>query len=143
MITESSTTVVPQDVFQNIDTLNDQVENLKRELSQALEIWQSTLAEEKKKFSDLLEHKELAWQEQEAHWARQNQGYEERLAELKFEFESRLKQAEQNATRSLNELDDVWQRDKLEWGPAAQSAWPDQRRELEEKNRDLEQELAQ
>lgn len=48
MPTEPSSAVVPPEVFQNIETLNGQVESLQRELRQALEVWQTTLAEEKK-----------------------------------------------------------------------------------------------
>jgi Skp family chaperone for outer membrane proteins len=142
MITETSSTVVPPEVFENIQTLNGQVENLQRELTQALEVWQATLADEKQKFEELLARKELAFQEQDGQWARQNQAYEERLAEMKTEFETRLSQTEQNATRALSDLDDAWQRDKLEWGPAAPSEWPAERRELQEKVKALEDELA-
>jgi hypothetical protein len=143
MVTEASPSVVPPEIFQNIDTLNGQVESLQRELTQALDVWQTTLADEKKKFEDLLEHKELASQEQEAQWGRQKEAFEERLFEIKSEFETRLLQTEQNATRSLSELDDAWQRDKLEWGPAAQATWPAERRQLEDKVQALEEELAQ
>jgi hypothetical protein len=143
MITEPSSTVVPPDVFETIATLNGQVEHLKTELAQALEIWQSTLADEKKKFEDLLVRKELAFQEQESQWGRQSQAYEERLFELQSEFESRAKQAEQNATRALHELDDNWQRDKLEWGPIAQTEWRAQKQELETRAQALEQDLVQ
>jgi hypothetical protein len=143
MITEHSSAVVPPEVFENIQTLNGQVENLQRELSQALEVWQGTLADEKKKFEELLERKALASQEQDGQWARQNQAYEERLVEMKAEFETRLTQTGQNATRALSDLDDAWQRDKLAWGPVAQSEWPTERRELEIKVNALEQELTQ
>jgi hypothetical protein len=143
MITEPSSAVVPPEVFQNIETLNAQVESLQRELRQALEVWQTTLAEEKKTFEALLERKELAFQEQDGQWTRQNQSYEERLSEMKAEFDVRLLQTEQNAARSLSDLDDAWQRDKLEWGPAAQSQWPDERRALEDKIQSLEAEIAQ
>ncbi len=142
MVTESDTPVAPPKVLQNIETLNGQVANLQRELTQALDVWQTTLADEKKKFEDLLEHKELASQEQDSQWARQRLAFEERLAEIKTEFETRLLQTEQNATRALSELDDVWQRDKLEWGPAAQAQWPAERRELENHVQALEEELA-
>jgi chromosome segregation ATPase len=143
MVTESSSAVVPPEVIQNIDTLNGQVENLQRELTQAFEVWQTTIADEKKRFEDLLEHKGLAFQEQDGQWARQKEAFEERLVEIKSEFESRLIQTEQNATRALSELDDAWQRDKLEWGPGAQAKWPAERRELEDKIQSLEEELAQ
>jgi len=143
MVTEASPSVVPPEIFQNIDTLNGQVESLQRELTQALDVWQTTLADEKKKFEDLLEHKELASQEQEAQWGRQKEAFEERLFEIKSEFETRLLQTEQNTTRALSELDDAWQRDKLEWGPAAQATWPAERRQLEDQVRALEEELAQ
>src|SRR6266700_3085331 len=141
MVTESDTPVAPPEVLQNIETLNGQVANLQRELTQALDVWQTTLADEKKKFEDLLERKELASQEQDSQWARQRLAFEERLAEIKTEFETRLLQTEQNATRALSELDDVWQRDKLEWGPAAQAQWPAERRELENHVQALEEEL--
>ncbi len=143
MITEPSAAVVPPEVFENIGTLNGQVENLQRELQQALEVWQTTLAEEKKQIEALLERKDLASQEQAAQWARQSQAYEDRLSELKAEFEARLLQTEQNAARALSDLDDSWQRDKLEWGPAAQSQWPAERRALEEKVGSLEAEISQ
>ena len=140
MITDS-TSAVPTEVFQNIDVLHEKVEKLQRELSQALEVWQGTLNDEKNKFSELLEHKDLAWQEQDVQWTRQCQAYEERLAEMKADFEARLKQTEQNAVRALAELDDAWQRDKLEWGPAARAEWPAQRRELEARAQALEQRI--
>lgn len=143
MITETPTDIVPPEIFQNIESLHGEVEKLQRELTQALEVWQATLSDEKKKFDDLLEHKELAWQEQGSQWARQSQAYEERMTDLKFELESRLKQSEQNASRALAELDDAWQRDKLEWGPAAQSQWPAERREFETKVQFLEQQIAE
>lgn len=57
---------------------------------------------------------------------------------MKSDFEVRLMQAEQNAARALAEIDDAWQRDKLEWGPQAQSQWPIQRQELEKKVVELE-----
>jgi hypothetical protein len=142
MITETSSTVVPPELFQTIETLQGNAEKLQRELAQALEVWQSTLTDDKNKFEELLGHKELAWQEQNGQWARQSQAYEERLAELKSEFDSRLKQTEQNAARALTELDDAWQRDKLAWGPAAQQEWPAQRRELEAKAQALEERLS-
>src|ERR1700733_14857169 len=106
MITDSTTTV-PTEVFQNIDGLHKKVEGLQRELAQALEVWQGTLNDEKNKFSELLEHKNLAWQEQDGQWTRQSQAYEERLVEMKADFEARLKQTEQNAVRALAELDDA------------------------------------
>jgi hypothetical protein len=143
MVTESSSAVVPPEVFQNIESLNGQVESLQRELTQALDVWQTTIADEKTRFEDLLEHKDLASQEQDGQWARQKDAFEERLSEIKSEFEMRLLQTEQNATRALSELDDAWQRDKLEWGPAAQATWPAERRELEDKIQYLEEELAQ
>lgn len=61
---------------------------------------------------------------------------------MKAEFDVRILQTEQNAARSLSDLDDAWQRDKLEWGPAAQSQWPAERRALEEKIQSLEAEIA-
>jgi chromosome segregation ATPase len=122
---------VPQEISQNINDLHGKVETLQRELSQALDVWQTTLSDEKKKFEELLDHKVLAAEEQNSQWARQTQSYEERLAEMKSDFDARLKQTEQNAIRALAELDDAWQRDKLEWGPNAQADWPAQRRDLE------------
>jgi len=139
---ESSSSVVPPEVFQNIESLNEQVDSLKRELAQAQEVWQGTLAEEKRKYEELLEHKELASREQEKQWARQTQAYEERLSEMATEFEARLAQNDQNAARALAELDDAWQHDKLGWGPGSQADWPAQRRELEVKAQALEEKLA-
>ncbi len=137
MITEPTAPAVTTEISQTIDALHGQVETLQRELSQALEVWQSTLSDEKKKFDDLLEHKTLAAEEQNVQWAKQTQGYEERLAEMKAEFDARIKQTEQNAIRARAELDDAWQRDKLEWGPQARAEWPSQRRELEAENDSL------
>src|SRR5258706_4076753 len=124
MATEAPISVVPPEVFQSIETLYGEVESLERDLDQALDVWRTTIADERKKFDDLLEHKQLASQEQDGQWARQKEAFEERLSEIKSEFEMRLLQTEQNAARSLSELDDAWQRDKLEWGPAAQVQWP-------------------
>jgi len=126
---------------ETVSKLHADVERLQRELGQALEVWQSTLATEKGRFEDLLQHKELAWQEQENQWAKQSRAYEERLEVLKSDFEARLKQTEQNAAHALAELDDDWQRDKLEWGPKSEGA--DQRLMLEEKVRLLDSELAE
>jgi DNA repair exonuclease SbcCD ATPase subunit len=115
MITEPSAAVVPPEISENIEKVHGDVEKLQRELAQALDVWQTTLASEKNQFDDLLKHKELAWREQEEQWAKQSQAYEERIEALKAEFESRLKQNEQQATQALAELDDAWQREKLEW----------------------------
>jgi chromosome segregation ATPase len=138
-----SISVTPPEISQNIDLLNEKVEALKRELAQAQEVWQATLADEKKRFEDLLERKSLAAEEQDSQWARQSQAYETRLAEVTTEFEARLKQTEQNAARALAELDDAWQRDKLDWGPTAQAEWPAQRRELEARVQMLDEKLAE
>jgi chromosome segregation ATPase len=141
VIPEPSSTVVPPEIGQNVNDLYQRVETLERELAQALAVWQTTLADENKKFDDLFEHKALASDEQNSQWARQTQTYEERLTELKVEFDSRLKQTDQNAIRALAELDDAWQRDKLEWGPNAQAEWPAERRELEAQVQSLQARL--
>lgn len=127
MITEPEVpvaSVVPAEISETIGNLHREIEKLKLELGQALEVWQSTLTAERAQFGELLKHKELAWAEQENQWARQSQAYEQRLEELKSDFEARLKQTEQNASQALAQLDDDWQRDKLEWGNAA---GPDER----------------
>jgi chromosome segregation ATPase len=141
--TTPSTSVTPPEISENIDLLNQKIEGLQRELVQAQEVWQTTLADEKKRFDELLERKNLAMQEQDSQWERQSQAYEARLAEVTTEFESRLKQTEQNAARALTELDDAWQRDKLEWGPGTQAEWPAQRRELEARIQTLDEKLAE
>jgi lipid II:glycine glycyltransferase (peptidoglycan interpeptide bridge formation enzyme) len=143
MITEPAVPVsaVPSDIAETVTKLNADVEKLQRELAQALEVWQSTLEAEKNHFDNLLQHKELAWKEQEDQWAKQSQLYEERLEVLKSDFETRLKQTEQNAAHALAELDDDWQRDKLDWGPKDEGA--EQRLKLEEKVQLLERELAE
>src|SRR6185503_14333664 len=110
MTPESSASVFPADVSGSVEKMCEDVDNLRRELSQAQEVWQSTLAAEKNHFDELLAHKEMAWREQESEWARQCQAYEQRFAVLKSEFESRLKQTEQHAAHALSELDDAWQR---------------------------------
>jgi len=142
MSTETAVLAVPAEISETIGTLHAEVETLRRELTQALDVWQSTLAVEKNRFNELLEHKELAWREQESQWAAQAQTYEDRLEGLKTDFESRLKQTEQNAVHALAELDDAWQRDKLAWTPAPAVPWPDERRALEEKAQSLENQLA-
>jgi hypothetical protein len=122
MITEPAVTdasAVPAEISETIGNLHRDIEKLTLELTQAREVWQSTLASERAQFSELLKHKELAWAEQENQWARQSQAYEQRLEELKSDFEMRLKQTEQNASQALAQLDDDWQRDKLEWKNAA------------------------
>ncbi len=143
MITEPSSTAVPKEILENLEDVQARVDKLAQELSQATQVWNATLANEKETFDSLIGRKELAAQEQDELWARQCKTYEERLAEMKSEFETRLAQAEQNAARALTELDDTWQRDKLEWGPEAQSAWPLQRKELESKVQELETKLTQ
>jgi chromosome segregation ATPase len=133
--------VVPTEVSDSIGKLQGEVEKLKMELAQALEVWQTTLASERVQFGELLKHKESAWLEQENQWAMQSQTYEQRLEALKTDFESRLKQTEQNAAQALAQLDDDWQRDKLEWG--ARDQWPVERGVLQEKIASLETELAE
>jgi len=144
MITEPAVpvaSVVPAEVSETIGNLHRDVEKLRQELGQALEVWQSTLASERAQFGELVKHKELAWTEQENQWARQSQAYEQRLEELKSEFEARLKATEQNAAQALSQLDDDWQRDKLDWGSRDQ--WQAERRVLEEKVASLESALAE
>ena len=143
MITEPSLAVVPPEISETIGTLRAEMEKLRRELGQALDVWQSTLTAEKDQFEGFLKHKELAWHEQEEQWSRQTQTYEERLETMKSDFETRLNQSEQNAAHALAELDDAWQRDKLEWGPSARDEWPDQRRQMEAKIQVLEREQAE
>jgi hypothetical protein len=142
MITEPTAPAVPAEISETIGTLQTEIESLRRELTQALDVWQSTLAAEKNRFEELLQHKELAWHEQESRWAAQAEAYEVRLEGLKTDFESRLKQTEQNAVHALSELDDAWQREKLSWTPAPAVPWPDDRRALEEKVQSLEHQLA-
>jgi DNA repair exonuclease SbcCD ATPase subunit len=142
MSPESSVLAVPAEISETIGKVHDDVERLGRELAQALEVWQATLSAEKKQFNDLLEHKELASREQENQWARQTQSYEERLEGMKADFESRLKLTEQNAAHALSELDDAWQRDKLEWVPAARDPWPPEKADLEAKIQSLNNQLA-
>jgi hypothetical protein len=144
MITEpevSVASVVPTEISETIGSLHNEVEKLRLELGQALGVWQSTLASERAQFGELLTYKELAWTEQENQWARQSQIYEQRLEELKSDFEARLKQTEQNASQALAQLDDDWQRDKLEWGSRDQ--WLLERRILDEKVASLESALAE
>lgn len=143
MITEPSTAVAPSEIYENIENVHQQVDALQRELAQATEVWKSTLAGEKEQFDTLLARKDMAAREQDGQWAAQSAIFEERLAQMRSDFEVRLMQAEQNAARALSEIDDAWQRDKLEWGPQAQSQWPLQRAELETKVRDLEAKVTQ
>lgn len=142
MAIETSTPAVSADIHQQINEVHGQVESLERELAQALDVWKSTLGEEKQRFEELLSRKDLAAREQDAQWDNQTRIYDERIAQMKAEFEARLVQAEQNAARALTEIDDAWQRDKLTWGPQAQSQWPAQRAELEAKVQELESKIA-
>lgn len=151
MITQNP--AVPTEVTEQIQTLKTQVETLQRELSQAMEIWHQTLQGEKRNFAELLLHKESAWQEQEAEWLKQKQAFEQRIEDMQTEFESRLRQTEQNATRTFNELEDAWQRDKLSWQtpkpqPTPELApeqslapWLEEKQTLETRIRELEARL--
>lgn len=47
MITESSTTAAPAEIYENIEKVHQQVETIQRELSQAMEVWNTTLAGKK------------------------------------------------------------------------------------------------
>jgi len=143
MITDLPSSSVPTEISENIDKVHTSVEQLHRELAQAQEVWQTTLVAEKNHFDELLKHKELAWREQEDQWAKQTQAYEARLESLKSDFESRLKQNEQLTAHALSELDDAWQRDKLEWGPSAGNAWRSEKQAMEEKITSLQNELAE
>ena len=141
MVTETASVAVPAEIADTIEKLHANVEKLQHELAQALEVWRSTLATEKNQFDELFRHKELAWNEQESQWAGQCEAYEKRLDLLKSDFETRLKQTEQNAAHALAELDDDWQREKLEWGP--KDGWLEERRLLEERIQSLERALAE
>ena len=52
-----------------------------------------------------------------------------------------VKQSEQNAAHALSELDDAWQRDKLEWSSPGRGQAPAPSAELEEKIQSLERAL--
>lgn len=132
--------VLPE-VQSQISLLQQQIVQLQQELSQAQEVWRATLEAEKSQFEDLRQHKELAWKEQEEQWQRQRAAYEERIETLESDLKARLEQAEHNGLRALRELDDAWQRDKLEWGPPARAEWVSLKPALESRIQELEAQL--
>lgn len=100
--------------------LRSDIENIQRELDQAATVWRATLSDEKKEFGQLLQNKRHNWDEEEAKWQKQRDAYEQKIRELEAFFLNRLDLSERNAVRALNDLDDAWQRDKLQRENAAQ-----------------------
>ena len=107
------------DLPQTLTRLRSDLENVQRELDQALGVWRNALIAEKKEFQSLLQAKQLAWNEQESEWQRQRLAYEQEIQELESFFKTELAAREQHGVQALNELDDSWQRDKLLWDQAA------------------------
>lgn len=100
---------------ETLEHLRSDLENIQRELDQALEVWRSTLINEKKEFQTQLQNQQQTWNEEDRQWQQQRQAYEQKIHDLQKTFDDQVALTEQNALRALNELDDAWQRDKLQW----------------------------
>jgi len=100
---------------ETVERLRSDLENIQRELDQALEVWRSTLITEKKEFQAQLQNQQQTWNADDRQWQRQREAYEQKIQDLQKTFDDQIALTEQNALRALNELDDSWQRDKLHW----------------------------
>lgn len=138
---ESLTTESP-DALTSLTTITERLrsdlENVQRELDQALGVWRQTLINEKREFQSKIQGHQRAWEDDENRWQDQRKAYEDRVIQLETAFQAQLTTSEQNALQSLNALDQAWQREKLNWHQAAQQKVTDlEKREAEWK---LEQE---
>src|SRR5579864_4857159 len=108
---ETEAPPVLQNLSASVESLRSDLENVQRELDQALGVWRSALVNEKKEFQTLLQSKQLAWNEQDEAWAREREAYERKIAELETHFQTQLAVTEANALKALTDLDEAWQRD--------------------------------
>jgi hypothetical protein len=115
MITDTTTEKGSDDLAAAVRRLHSELENVQRELDQALEVWRHTLIDEKKELESQVHVKEKEWAEREKVWTEQRKTYEQKLESIETSFKTQLENGEQNALRALNDLDDSWQRDKLSW----------------------------
>ena len=129
MISEASDTLAALD--RKVEGLRSDLGNVQLELDQALEVWRSALISEKKEFEALLQAKESVWNEQESEWQHQRGAYEQKIQALESAFKAQLDASEQSALRALNELDDAWQRDKLQWTSDTSGRIKEQEKTLE------------
>ncbi len=91
----------------------------RQELDTTIQAWQSAIVSEKKDFQELYAAKSQEWATREKDWQEQRAAYEQKINELDSQFRTQLGVTEQNALQALNELDDSWQRDKLQWNQGA------------------------
>lgn len=108
-----------------VERLRSDLENVQRELDQALGVWRQALITEKREFQTALVAKQRLWDDQETQWQRMRQSYEERILQLENNYQAQLQATEQNALRSLNDLDETWQRDKMTWHQGASQRMKD------------------
>jgi len=113
MISESS--AVFASLADSVQHLRSDLENVQRELDQALGVWRAALIAERKEFQSLIQAQKDAWTQQDIQWQQEKATYEKKIHEAEEAFRKQLGQTEQNALRALNDLDDAWQRDKLIW----------------------------
>ena len=113
MITEAP--APPSTLSETVEQLRSDLDNIQRELDQVLEVWRSTLINEKKEAQALFQNQRQIWNQEDQQWQEQRQAYEQKIQDLQKTFADQMALTEQNALRALNELDDSWQRDKLQW----------------------------
>jgi hypothetical protein len=118
MATDTSSPAVAE-LAGSVQRLHADLESIRRELDQALTVWQTALTQEKQNFHAEIQKAESTWQDRAQSWDQQKLAYEKKIEELESFFRTQIAATEQNALRALNELDDAWQRDKLGWGHSA------------------------
>src|SRR5690242_5875335 len=103
------------DLSTKLDELRSDLQAAQRAFDSSIQAWQASLAAEKKDFQDLYQAKQAQWETREKEWLDQRASYELKISQLDNHFRTQLGVTEQNALRALNDLDDSWQRDKLQW----------------------------
>ena len=98
-----------------LERVRSELNAIQLELDHTLGAWRGKLAQEKETLRVLLEAKQNVWAQQEGEWQQQRLAYERKIQELERFFEEKLAVVNQNALRALNELEDTWQREKVQW----------------------------
>lgn len=151
MITEAPALL--STLSENVERLRLDLENIQRELDQALDVWRVTLVKEKQEFQTQLQNQQQTWNEEDRQWQLQREAYEQKIHDLQKAFDDQIALTEQNALRALNELDDSWQRDKLHWQQESsqrvrdlesrEAGWTAERQKQESTLQDLQNRLAE
>jgi len=107
--TENKTTAPIEDQFEKLDS---ELRDIQKELSQAMDVWRTTLLTEKEELKSSFETKYADWKKQGQSFERDRIAYEQKIQELQHFFEGKLKLAEQNAFQALQQMEATWKAEK-------------------------------